>query len=170
MTQAKSYYVYALIDPRDDSTFYIGKGKGNRMNTHVNNAKKGKIDNVEKYRRIVAIQKAGHTVVVKKVHEGLTEEEAYRKERELIRSHKHSGITNISGGIVTNKERQYQQAVDLLSRLLPFKEWLNTLDKDRDKHIFDFAVAQCGGMYELWESFKGRLTHLVEQHADVKAR
>ena len=24
------YYVYHLIDPRDDSVFYVGKGQGNR--------------------------------------------------------------------------------------------------------------------------------------------
>ena len=29
------YYVYRLIDPRDNKTFYVGKGKGNRVFAHV---------------------------------------------------------------------------------------------------------------------------------------
>lgn len=29
------YFVYALIDPRDGSIFYIGKGKGNRPKQHL---------------------------------------------------------------------------------------------------------------------------------------
>ena len=28
------YYVYALIDPRDDSIFYVGKGMGLRLLSH----------------------------------------------------------------------------------------------------------------------------------------
>ena len=29
------YYVYRLIDPRDGQTFYVGKGKGNRVFAHA---------------------------------------------------------------------------------------------------------------------------------------
>ena len=28
------FYVYNLIDPRNNSIFYVGKGKGNRMYKH----------------------------------------------------------------------------------------------------------------------------------------
>jgi hypothetical protein len=33
------YYVYILKDPRDNKTFYIGKGKGNRVFQHIFGAK-----------------------------------------------------------------------------------------------------------------------------------
>jgi hypothetical protein len=35
---AIGYYVYRLIDPRDGNTFYVGKGKGNRLYQHVSAA------------------------------------------------------------------------------------------------------------------------------------
>jgi len=31
-------YVYRLIDPRNGNTFYVGKGKGNRVFAHMNGA------------------------------------------------------------------------------------------------------------------------------------
>lgn len=29
------YYVYRLVDPRNGQTFYVGKGKGNRIFAHA---------------------------------------------------------------------------------------------------------------------------------------
>ena len=36
---ALGYYVYMLIDPRNDQPFYVGKGQGNRVFQHVIDAK-----------------------------------------------------------------------------------------------------------------------------------
>ncbi len=30
------YYVYLYIDPRDESVFYVGKGRSNRCFSHLN--------------------------------------------------------------------------------------------------------------------------------------
>ena len=37
----KQYYVYELIDPRTNLPFYVGKGKGKRIDQHEKEAKKG---------------------------------------------------------------------------------------------------------------------------------
>ena len=36
--ESLAYYVYALVDPRDNRIFYIGKGKGNRIFQHAKDA------------------------------------------------------------------------------------------------------------------------------------
>lgn len=54
-------YVYRLIDPRDGETFYVGKGKGNRVFAHIraeeNLRDDGVLDN--KFKRIREIHLAG---------------------------------------------------------------------------------------------------------------
>lgn len=54
------FFVYALIDPRDGSIFYIGKGKGNRPYCHLKEAQAGVSGNPYKIRKINKILEAGY--------------------------------------------------------------------------------------------------------------
>ena len=93
--QDKSFYVYALKDPRTTPAkpFYVGKGTSLRMFEHVQ-----KIDDSAKGRVISEIITNGQAVLETKLVDNLTESEALRIEAELI-----SAFGTIdSGGMLTN--------------------------------------------------------------------
>ncbi|MGA3082592.1 MAG: GIY-YIG nuclease family protein [Terracidiphilus sp.] len=95
MSEARSYYVYALKDPRSNPSrpFYIGKGTGVRAWEHQIN-----IDGTRKGKRIQEIVDADQKPVVTKLVEGLTENEALLIESELIAAFG----TESQGGLLTN--------------------------------------------------------------------
>ena len=78
------FYVYALIDPRNEKVFYIGKGTGNRVFSHE--IESGKITKSEKAKlhKIQEIEKDGFAVKRLIVNWGLSEEEAFASEATLI--------------------------------------------------------------------------------------
>jgi len=60
-------YVYRLIDPRNGETFYVGKGRGNRVFQHVQAADIESLEDEDavslKMSRIRAIRGAGLNVI-----------------------------------------------------------------------------------------------------------
>lgn len=88
------YYVYLLKDPRDEEVFYVGKGKGNRVDDHFKELKRYiearaqkryvPFPNTDKLSRMKAIQEAGHKVIAEKISDGLNEEAAFWLEEILI--------------------------------------------------------------------------------------
>ena len=97
------YYVYRLIDPRNGETFYVGKGKGNRVFAHAAAALTAK-DSTEddddeqsqKLSRIRKIHSAGLEVGTVIHRHGMDEETAYEVEAALIDAY--PGLTNAQGG------------------------------------------------------------------------
>lgn len=66
------FYVYHLIDSTTGTTFYVGKGHGNRMYEHVKEVERGKVPhNKHLYYKIRKILMSGGCVEYKKVLDGL---------------------------------------------------------------------------------------------------
>ena len=78
------FYVYALIDPRDNKIFYIGKGTGNRVFMHEVESEKSIDAEKKKLKKIRDIENDGFQVKRLLVNWGLTENEAFAAEASLI--------------------------------------------------------------------------------------
>ena len=95
------YYVYILIDPKTKKAFYVGKGTGNRIFAHINNAISSPLKS-DKLDKIRLIQSKGFQVEHKIIRHGLTEKEAFEVEAALIDFIGLEVLTNIKGGHDSN--------------------------------------------------------------------
>jgi hypothetical protein len=96
------YYVYAIMDPRNNLPFYIGKGKNGRCYDHLRQILKN-TDNKFKTKTIIGLRNLGHEPIIEKLYENLDEEAAYYMEEFLIwkygrRVNKTGILTNICEG------------------------------------------------------------------------
>lgn len=105
--KAIGYYVYRLVDPRDGCTFYVGKGKDNRVFQHVKQTLKFKQPKSDeefqeneisaKYQQIQEIHNAGLEVISIIHRRGIKDAKvAYEVEGALIDAY--VGLTNIQNG------------------------------------------------------------------------
>ena len=118
------YYVYRLVDPRNGNTFYVGKGKNNRVFAHVACALSeitdvdydSKTDDEEnlKYQTIRAIQDAGLDVIHIIQRYGLSEHDALVIESALIDVYCLEQLTNKIKGYFSNDP---ENAIALEKRL-----------------------------------------------------
>lgn len=98
---ALAYYVYALVDPRDDRIFYIGKGKGNRIFQHAKDSL-NEDDKSLKLDIIRSILREGKQVCLYILRHNLSEETAFVVESVLIDllTYKKFNKTNLLANIV----------------------------------------------------------------------
>ena len=95
------YYVYGLIDPRNNKIFYIGKGTGNRVFEHERESLNNPNNENLKLKTISDIKAAGFEVEKIIINSNLTEPEAFAAEAALINVFNYitnDGLTNIASG------------------------------------------------------------------------
>ncbi len=81
VAQKLKTYVYRLIDPRNGETFYVGKGKGNRMFCHIGAEQDLEGDEIDnKLKRIREIRLAGFEVAHVIHRHGMDEKTAFEVE------------------------------------------------------------------------------------------
>jgi hypothetical protein len=91
------FYVYRLIDPRNGETFYVGKGKGNRVFAHIH--EEGNLEGdvlTNKLKRIREIHVAGFEVAHVIHRHGMVADTAFEVEAALMDAY--PGLTNQAGG------------------------------------------------------------------------
>jgi hypothetical protein len=89
-------YVYRLMDPRNGETFYVGKGRGDRVFAHIREQVEEDDPN-NKLKRIRDIRNAGFEVAHVIHRHGMDEKTAFEVEAALMDAY--PGLTNIAGGI-----------------------------------------------------------------------
>ena len=96
------YYVYRLVDPRDQRTFYVGKGRGNRLFQHVAEAIELPDRASLKLERIREIESSGQRVRYIVHRHGLNEDEALLVESALIDAYEELSNVQLGHGTHTN--------------------------------------------------------------------
>jgi hypothetical protein len=154
--RSSGFYVYFLVDPRNESIFYIGKGRGKRSSQHALKVKKGVFDNAHKCKLIDEIHQDGLKVKEIFFLSGVSEENAYLCERLMIEALRNHGLTNIANGVSSNIELTKFQAKTDLSRLKSFESWM----MDMDEETLNLVNGVFGNPSNFYQNFQAELKSL----------
>lgn len=89
------FYVYELVDPRDGSVFYVGKGQGDRAAEHLRETMRAEIPSGAKQERIAAIVALGLRPLIHIADRFDDEHEALDAEADRIARYGIENLTNI---------------------------------------------------------------------------
>lgn len=167
------FYVYALIDPRDGKTFYVGKGQGSRYRAHEREALKGK--HSRKCELIKEILASGHAIEYSIIKRFESEVDAYAAEETLIG---HIGLQNLTneipgGGIPRTQDendRFLRKNAHFVLRLFACMQVANTrglrwvvagtdVTQAFGAYLNDL-IARCG-----WDRFEKILAPIAEKYS-----
>lgn len=112
VAKSLKYYVYRLIDPRTGHTFYVGKGRGNRVFDHaLGNDPSIEDEDIEnpKLLQIRRIINAGFSVAHVIHRHGLTEEGALEVESALIDAY--PGLDNRQAGQGSDRGTMHSEEI-----------------------------------------------------------
>lgn len=151
------YYVYRLVDPRNGQTFYVGKGKNNRVFAHIKESlinfngesylEEDEDETSAKIQQIREIKQAGLNVIIFVHRWGLQENEAFEVEAALIDCY--SGLTNKQAG--HDSERGVAN-IEMIKRTLELKIFDENNVSNKEYMIIkirqDFVTERGGSIYE----------------------
>lgn len=120
------HYVYLLVDPRDGSPFYVGKGQQRRWAQHVKDVRNGRCANLGKYRRIQEILAASAEIDVFVLGQGMSERRALSLERAYIQAIGRKLLTNLVSGQQSAAARLLPRVEQNVLRMIPFQDWAMT--------------------------------------------
>ncbi len=104
-----TYYVYLLVDPRNNLPFYVGKGTGNRVKQHYQSCRLD-TSNPRKNNKIKKLKQLGYKPKWEIIFETESEQEALKEETNNILKWGRKGIEK--EGILTNFKIQGVSSVD----------------------------------------------------------
>lgn len=114
VTEKIGFYVYVLTHPETKEIFYVGKGTGNRIFAHVNDALAGSTPS-DKLQVIRSIHENGLEVGHMILRHGLTEKEALEVEAALIDFIGLPNLTNLVEGHGV-RSRSKMSVVDIVAQ------------------------------------------------------
>lgn len=119
------FYVYHLIDPRDGSVFYIGKGQGNRILAHESEAARiAEEACTKKHRRIKDIWQAGLKVERAQVAAFWREEDAFAHEASYIQQVGLKNLCNLMPGGGASRTGRFRRGRVAAPLQQPIKYWV----------------------------------------------
>ena len=133
--EALQFYVYCLVDPRDNKIFYIGKGKDNRVFNHATDALDEDLTSL-KLDTIRDIINANLAVKYYIIRHGLTEDEALLVESVLIDMFTYNQfnleavLTNIQAG-----HHQWDKGVKTIEEINALYDCADLVPGSQDKLI-----------------------------------